>query len=91
MDRHAWEQPGAHEEAPGVYRIPLPLPGDHLKAVNVYAIADGDRLVLVDGGWALAESMELLAITTDDLHPVVDGVWGVARFFMEAGDNATFI
>ena len=60
MDRHAWEQPGAHEEAPGVYRIPLPLPGDHLKAVNVYAIADGDRLVLVDGGWALAESMELL-------------------------------
>lgn len=60
MDRHAWEQPGAHEEAPGIYRIPLPLPGDHLKAVNVYAIADGDRLVLIDGGWALAESMDLL-------------------------------
>jgi glyoxylase-like metal-dependent hydrolase (beta-lactamase superfamily II) len=60
MDRHAWEQPGAHEEAPGVFRIPLPLPGDHLKAVNVYAIADGDRLVLVDGGWALDESIELL-------------------------------
>jgi glyoxylase-like metal-dependent hydrolase (beta-lactamase superfamily II) len=59
-DRHAWERPGAHEEAPGIFRIPLPLPGDHLQAVNVYAIADGDRLVLIDGGWALADSLELL-------------------------------
>jgi glyoxylase-like metal-dependent hydrolase (beta-lactamase superfamily II) len=59
-DRHAWERPGAHEVAPGVHRIPLPLPGDGLKAVNVYAIADGDRLVLVDGG-ALEEAEELLA------------------------------
>jgi glyoxylase-like metal-dependent hydrolase (beta-lactamase superfamily II) len=60
VDRHAWEQPGAHEEAPGIFRIPLPLPGDHLKAVNVYAIADGDQVVMIDGGWALAESQELL-------------------------------
>ncbi|MGN6609136.1 MAG: MBL fold metallo-hydrolase [Jatrophihabitans sp.] len=60
-DRHAWEQPGAHEEAPGVWRIPLPLPGDSLKAVNVYAVADGDRLVMIDGGWALEGSPELLA------------------------------
>ena len=59
-DRHAWEQPGAHEVSPGVHRIPLPLPGDHLKAVNIYAIADGDRVVLIDGGWALSESEELL-------------------------------
>ena len=59
-DRHAWEQPGAHEVAPGVHRIPLPLPGDHLKAVNIYAIADGDQVVLIDGGWALAESEDLL-------------------------------
>src|SRR6478672_11238721 len=59
-DRHAWEQPGAHEVAPGVHRIPLPLPGDHLKAVNIYAIADGERVVLIDGGWALSESAELL-------------------------------
>lgn len=61
MDRHAWERPGAHEEAPGVFRIPLPLPGDHLKAVNVYALADGDRLVMIDGGWALDEARDLLA------------------------------
>jgi glyoxylase-like metal-dependent hydrolase (beta-lactamase superfamily II) len=60
MDRHAWEQPGAHEEAPGIYRIPLPLPGDHLKAVNVYAVADGEQLVMIDGGWALTDAIELL-------------------------------
>jgi glyoxylase-like metal-dependent hydrolase (beta-lactamase superfamily II) len=59
-DRHAWERPGAHEVAPGIHRIPLPLPGDSLKAVNVYAISDGDRLVLIDGGWALDEAEVLL-------------------------------
>lgn len=60
MDRHAWEQSGAHEEAPGIYRIPLPLPGDHLKAVNVYAVADGEQVVMIDGGWALAGATDLL-------------------------------
>jgi glyoxylase-like metal-dependent hydrolase (beta-lactamase superfamily II) len=60
-DRHAWEQPGAYEAAPDVYRIPLPLPGDHLKAVNVYAIVNGDHLVLIDGGWAMGDAQEALA------------------------------
>jgi glyoxylase-like metal-dependent hydrolase (beta-lactamase superfamily II) len=40
----------------GVYRIPLPLPSDGLRAVNVYAIFAGDDLVLVDSGWAIAEA-----------------------------------
>jgi glyoxylase-like metal-dependent hydrolase (beta-lactamase superfamily II) len=61
-ERHAWENPGAFEVAPGVHRVPLPLPGDNLKAVNVYAISDGDQVVLIDAGWALAESQELLAL-----------------------------
>src|ERR1039458_6302942 len=51
--RHEWERPGAYAVARGVHRIPLPLPNDGLRAVNVYAIEDGDRLVLVDLGWAL--------------------------------------
>lgn len=59
-DRHAWERPGAFEVAPGVHRIPLPLPNDGLKAVNVYAISDGDEVVCIDGGWSLAESRDLL-------------------------------
>ncbi len=55
-----WTAPGVFEVAPGLYRIPLPLPQDGLRAVNVYAVRDGDGLVLVDSGWALAEARELL-------------------------------
>jgi len=51
----------------GVYRIPLPLPHDGLRAVNVYAVADGERLVLIDSGWALAESEELLVRALDSI------------------------
>ncbi len=59
--RREWMQPGAHAVASGVYRIPLPLPNDGLRAVNVYAVVDGDDLTLIDGGWALAESREQLS------------------------------
>ncbi|MHB1520158.1 MAG: MBL fold metallo-hydrolase [Ferrimicrobium sp.] len=46
----AWDEPGCFEVAPHVYRIPLPLPHDGLRAVNVYAIVDGDGLVMIDSG-----------------------------------------
>jgi glyoxylase-like metal-dependent hydrolase (beta-lactamase superfamily II) len=59
-DRHAWTLPGAELVAPGIHRIPLPLPMDGLRAVNVYAIEDGDGLVLIDGGWAIDEAQEVL-------------------------------
>jgi glyoxylase-like metal-dependent hydrolase (beta-lactamase superfamily II) len=55
-----WSEPGSYPVAPGVHRIPLPLPEDGLRAVNVYAIDDGEDLVLVDGGWSLPESMAAL-------------------------------
>jgi glyoxylase-like metal-dependent hydrolase (beta-lactamase superfamily II) len=55
-----WTTPGVYEVGAGVYRIPLPLPQDGLRAVNVYAVRDGDGLVLVDSGWALAEARDLL-------------------------------
>ncbi len=55
-----WTSPGVFEVAPGVHRIPLPLPDDGLRAVNVYAVLDGDGVVLVDSGWALPESLALL-------------------------------
>jgi glyoxylase-like metal-dependent hydrolase (beta-lactamase superfamily II) len=51
-----WTEPGAYEVAPGVHRMPLPLPMDGLRAVNVYVIETDDGLVLVDGGWAIPES-----------------------------------
>jgi glyoxylase-like metal-dependent hydrolase (beta-lactamase superfamily II) len=60
MSKHAWIEPGAFEVAPGVHRIPLPLPTDGLRAVNVYAIESADGLVLVDSGWALDVAREQL-------------------------------
>jgi glyoxylase-like metal-dependent hydrolase (beta-lactamase superfamily II) len=56
-----WTDPGLFTVAPGVHRVPLPLPTDGLRAVNVYVVEDGDGLVLIDGGWALPESRRALA------------------------------
>ncbi len=53
-----WTKPGIFEVAPGVHRIPLPLPNDALRSVNVYAIVDAETLVLIDSGWALQNARE---------------------------------
>ena len=41
--------------------------------------------------YACADSLEMFRITKEDLDPMVDGVWGVASFFMEANGPVTFI
>ncbi|MBO0820701.1 MAG: MBL fold metallo-hydrolase [Nocardiopsaceae bacterium] len=38
----------------------MPLPGDGLRAVNVYVIEDDDGLVLIDSGWALEGAREVM-------------------------------
>lgn len=79
LDRHAWAEPGVQEVDRGVHRIPLPLPNDGLRAVNVYAIEDGDELVLVDSGWALAEAREQLEAALGKLgHGLAD----ISRFLI---------
>jgi glyoxylase-like metal-dependent hydrolase (beta-lactamase superfamily II) len=74
-----WTEPGAYPVAEGVYRIPLPLPQDSLRAVNVYVIESDDRLVLIDGGWALQESRDQLATALRGLgHEIPD----IGRFLV---------
>jgi glyoxylase-like metal-dependent hydrolase (beta-lactamase superfamily II) len=51
-----WTEPGAYPVADGVHRIPLPLPMDGLRAVNVYVIETDSGLTCVDGGWAIEVS-----------------------------------
>jgi glyoxylase-like metal-dependent hydrolase (beta-lactamase superfamily II) len=72
-------EPGAFEVAPGVHRIPLPLPNDGLRAVNVYAIADGDELVLIDSGWALDEARDRLE---QALGAIGHGFESISRFLV---------
>jgi len=62
-----WWDPGAFEVAPGVHRVPLPLPNDGLRAVNVYIVTTPDGPVLIDSGWALPAAEELLAAALGEL------------------------
>jgi glyoxylase-like metal-dependent hydrolase (beta-lactamase superfamily II) len=63
----AWHAPGIYPVATDVYRIPLPLPHDTLRAVNVYALVEGDHVVVIDAGWVLDESREQLATALQTL------------------------
>jgi glyoxylase-like metal-dependent hydrolase (beta-lactamase superfamily II) len=63
----------------GLYRIPLPLPGDSLKAVNVYAIAGDHGVDLIDAGMALAEARERL---TEALGKLGYGLGDIRNFFI---------
>jgi glyoxylase-like metal-dependent hydrolase (beta-lactamase superfamily II) len=58
---HEWAAPGVYPVAPGVHRVPLPLPTDGLRAVNVYVLEDDDGLVLIDSGWALEAARQALS------------------------------
>ncbi|HEX3779691.1 MAG TPA: MBL fold metallo-hydrolase [Pseudonocardiaceae bacterium] len=74
-----WTSPGVFEVVPGIHRIPLPLPNDGLRAVNVYAIAAGDRLVMIDSGWAIEAAREQLAAA---LAALGAGFGDVERFLV---------
>jgi glyoxylase-like metal-dependent hydrolase (beta-lactamase superfamily II) len=65
--RSGWTEAGPQDLGGGVHRIALPLPNDGLRAVNVYALRTDDGLVLIDGGWALAESEQRLVSSLDQL------------------------
>lgn len=55
-----WAEPGAYRVGDNVFRIPLPLPQDGLRAVNVYLLETDGGPVMIDGGWALQEARDAL-------------------------------
>jgi len=74
-----WQEPGAHEVAPGIHRIPLPLPQDGLRAVNVYAVTAGSSVTMIDAGWALEESRAQLERS---LKQIDSGLGDIDRFLV---------
>lgn len=74
-----WVDPGAFEVAPGVHRVPLPLPNDGLRAVNVYVISTDSGLVCIDAGWAIPESRRLFV---DALESLGHELSNVMRFLV---------
>ncbi len=55
-DRHRWAEPGVEEVAEGIFRCPLPLPGDALRAVNAYLVRMPEGMLLIDCGWDRRET-----------------------------------
>lgn len=78
-DRHAWTEPGVEDLGGGVYRIPLPLPMDGLKAVNIYAITDSEGVDLIDAGIALVQARERL---TEGLRQIGYELGDIRNFFV---------
>lgn len=74
-----WAQAGVSEVVPGVFRIPLPLASDGLRAVNVYAVLDSDRITMIDGGWAIAGARNALA---DALAAIGFAIGDISRFLV---------
>ena len=66
-DRDAWAGPGPQDLGGGVYRIPLPLPSNALRAVNVYALADAGGVDLIDSGMALVQARDQLTAALADI------------------------
>jgi len=77
--RLEWTREGAYQVAPGVHRIPLPLPFDGLRAVNVYAIEASDGLVMIDSGWVLDATREQLERS---LARIGAGLGDIRRFLI---------
>jgi glyoxylase-like metal-dependent hydrolase (beta-lactamase superfamily II) len=78
-ERRAWAEPGVEDLGGGLYRIPLPLPGDALAAVNVYAITGEHGVDLIDAGMALAQARERL---TEALGQLGYGLPDIRNFFI---------
>ena len=78
-DRHAWAEPRVEDLGGGLYRIPLPLPGDALTAVNVYAMIGDDGVDLIDAGMALVQARERL---TEALGQLGFGLPDIRNFFI---------
>jgi glyoxylase-like metal-dependent hydrolase (beta-lactamase superfamily II) len=77
--RGQWTEPTAEEVAPGVHRVPLPLPMDGLRAVNVYVMETPGGLTCIDAGWAVAESRQALE---DGLRRIGYDLRDVTRFLV---------
>ncbi len=74
-----WAAEGAWQVADGIHRIPLPLPSDVLKAVNVYAVETDDGLTLIDGGWAIDVARDVLERS---LRQIGAGFGDIRRFLV---------
>ena len=70
----AWAEGGLEEVGDRIFRIPLPLPGDGLKAVNAYLLQSESEDLLIDCGWDDTQSWEVLTQALARLGSSLDSV-----------------
>lgn len=78
-DGSDWTAPGCHQVAPGVHRLPLPMPQDGLQAVNVYVLEGTDGLAMIDAGWHVSGS---LAVLEEGLRSLGAGLGDIRDVFV---------
>lgn len=73
-----WSDPETETVVDGVHRVPVPLPGNALAAINVYALEHPDGVTLIDSGWhgqrsrdALVAGLAQVGLGLDDLREVL--------------------
>ncbi|MBY4212595.1 MBL fold metallo-hydrolase [Rhodococcus fascians] len=73
----SWTDPGCYSVSDGVHRVPLQMPQDGLKAINVYVLETHDGLALIDGGWRrdtthseLAAALDRIARRPAEIHDI---------------------
>jgi glyoxylase-like metal-dependent hydrolase (beta-lactamase superfamily II) len=74
----AWAEGSPEEVGDRMFRIPLPLPGDGLKAVNAYLLQGVQGDLLIDCGWDDSQSWEAL---TQALARLGSGLGSVRMVF----------
>lgn len=67
------------EVAPGIFRLPIPLPDNPLGTVNVYAVRGDDGLRLIDCGW---NTPQAYAALSSELAALGEGVAGLREILV---------
>lgn len=62
---------GPTEIVPGLFRLPVPLPGHSIAHANIYALVDGGRILLIDTGWC-SSSADVDALLRSTAHSISD-------------------
>jgi len=78
--REAWLRrvmPPVEQLEADLWSLPVPIPGNPLRYVSVYAFGTGEGLVLIDAGWGAEESWRALRAGLESIGAGVADVRGV--------------
>ena len=78
--REAWLRrvmPPVEQLEADLWSLPVPIPGNPLRYVSVYAFGTGEGLVLIDAGWGAEESWRALRAGLESIGAAMADVRGV--------------